>query len=71
MQEVIENYRKETHERICETDTLIIDEISMLSQTQFKLVEKACAAKTLIIDEISMFSPKQFELVKKPVQPKN
>lgn len=45
MQEVIENYKKETHDRICETDTLIIDEISMLSQKQFELVEKVCATK--------------------------
>ncbi|XP_055998369.1 uncharacterized protein LOC125678781 [Ostrea edulis] len=45
IQSVLENYKKETHSRICETDVLIVDEVSMLSQKQFELVEKACAVK--------------------------
>lgn len=45
IQSVLENYKKETHSRICETDVLIVDEVSMLSQKQFELVEKAGAVK--------------------------
>lgn len=45
IQSVVENNKKETHRRISETDVLIVDECSMLSQRQFELLEKACATK--------------------------
>lgn len=45
IQSVVENNKKETHRSISETDVLIVDECSMLSQRQFELLEKVCATK--------------------------